>query len=247
VRQHGPFLQDDLQAFDLLLDQATAVVPMRDIAAGATDPRIVGLRHDVDNHLEPAVEMAAWEAARGYRSTYFILHGNGQPDHYWYRKAELRVALDVIADHGHEIGFHCNAIAEAVRTGRDPLDIADEALHELRGYGHQVVGVVAHGDPLCHQHLFVNDEIFTDSPRPTCGLPDRKVGGVKLGPVPRALLGLEYDANWLSRGEYLSDSGGTWSRPFHQVHDGFPFPGQLHILQHMCWWQSAFAPAEVAA
>ena len=174
MRPSSPFQPDDLQAFDRLLDQAVAVVTMREVAAGSTDPRIIGLRHDVDNHLQPAVDMAAWEAERGYRSTYFILHGNGQPDHYWYRKAELGRALDEIAGCGHEIGFHCNAIAQAVRTGRDPLDIAAEALDELRSYGHPVTGVVAHGDQLCHKHLFVNDEIFVESPRPSCGLPDRR-------------------------------------------------------------------------
>jgi hypothetical protein len=58
----------------MLLNEAVAVVPMINVAKGQQWPRVIGLRHDVDNVIEPAVRFAAWEAERGYRSTYFILH-----------------------------------------------------------------------------------------------------------------------------------------------------------------------------
>jgi hypothetical protein len=249
VRTDSPFLADDLaELYERLYSRASRVVAMEDVFDGDTGQDVIGVRHDVDNVIEPAVAMAEWEAERGYRSTYFILHGNGQPDHYWYRKAELQAALDAIAGYGHEIGFHCNAIAEALRTGRDPLDIATEAVEELRGYGHKVTGVVAHGDPLCYAERFVNDELFTESSRPDYGAPDRILGSdVRLMPVPRADLGLTYDPNWLSRAEYLSDSGGRWSRSFDDVANWFPFSGQLHVLVHADWWAEAFAAQKVAA
>ena len=54
---------------------------------------------------------------------------------------------------------------------------------------------------------------------------------------------LDYDANWLDRGAYLSDSGGRWSAPgFDLVAQEFPFPGQLHMLVHPDWWAKAFVP-----
>jgi hypothetical protein len=41
-------------------------------------------------------------------------------------------ALEVIADCGHEIGFHVNAIAEALRTNGDPVKILADELDELQ-------------------------------------------------------------------------------------------------------------------
>lgn len=245
MRHEHPFQADDLADFDeRLLSRATAVVPMREIAIGQTDPHVIGLRHDVDNVIEPAVDLAAWEAERGYRSTYFILHTSP----YWQDKTLLQRSLEQIAGHGHEIGFHLNAITAAIETGRDPVEILLEDLTELRGYGYAVTGVVAHGDRACYRHNFVNDEIFTESARPSYGEPDRVLGGsIQLLPVSRSVFDFDYDANWLTRAAYLSDSGGKWSRPFDEIADGFPYNGQLHILQHPDWWGQAFALERAAA
>jgi len=234
----------DLQLLDDLLTRADQVVAMEDIHDG-TDG--LGLRHDVDNVIEPAVRMAEWEAERGYRSTYFILDGNGQDGHYWHDKDLLRRSLERIAECGHEIGYHCNALARAIHEQRDPVELVGETLEELRGYGYQVRGVVAHGHPLCYRHRFVNDEVFAESARPAYGSPTREVGGVRLEPVSRGWFGLEYDANWLPRAQYLSDSGGVWSTPFAEVSAAFPFDGQLHMLVHADWWTQAFEPVAVAA
>jgi hypothetical protein len=236
MRSSAPFQPDDLADLDGLLDQATAVVAMWDIHAGARDPRIVGLRHDVDNRIEPAVDMAAWEAERGYRATYYILHTAP----YWDNKALLERSLHTISEQGHEIGIHNNALAESARTGRDPRLILVEAIVELQGYGYDIQGTVAHGDPGCYgpdgQVAFVNDQLFEECVRPEYVQP--------LEPVPLHQFGLAYDANWLGRGAYLSDSGGRWNPPgFQAAADLFPFlQGQLHILVHPDWWAEAFAP-----
>jgi hypothetical protein len=228
MRDQHPFLAADLLELEAFLDEASAVVAMEDAAGDFTDESMIALRHDVDNAIGPAVEMAQWEAERGYRATYFILHTAP----YWQEKDTLQAALETIAGCGHEIGFHINAISEAITTGEDPFAIAAEAVDELRGYGHEVHGVVPHGDPLCHVHGFVNDELFTESPRPICGEPDRWVAGVKLQPVSRATLGFDYDPNWLPRAVGVSDSGGRWSQPFEELVAGFPYEGQVHMLIH---------------
>jgi hypothetical protein len=132
---------------------------MEDAAAGFTDDSMIALRHDVDNAISPAVAMAQWEAERGYRSTYFILHTAP----YWQDKDTLQAALEVIADCGHEIGFHINAITEAITTGRDPLEIAAEAVGELRGYGTRYTVSSPTATKLCYQYGFVNDELFIES------------------------------------------------------------------------------------
>lgn len=244
MREREPFQPQDLDELDdRLLARATAVVPMREVAAGKTHPSIIGLRHDVDNVLPPAVAMAEWEADRGYRSTYFILHTAP----YWQDKPTLVAGLDRIAECGHEIGFHVNAITEAIKTGGDPILIADKALAELRDYGHEVTGVVAHGDPYCYRHRYINDEIFTESPRPDMGPACRNIAGVELEPISRAWFELEYDPNWLPRGKYLSDSGGQWSSPFDDIAGGWPGYGQLHMLVHPDWWGEAFDVVRAAA
>ena len=236
-----PFQPSDLDDLDRLLSRADAVLPMQEInklqiEAMAYD--VIGMRHDCDNVIAPAVQMAQWEAERGYRSTYFILHTAP----YWQEKETLKAALEVISQCGHEIGFHINAITAALQTPfADPVAIAAEAVGELRSYGYDVRGVVAHGDPACYQHHFVNDEIFTESARPDYGSPTRNIGTVLLRPISRKGLGFDYDPNWLSRGDYLSDSGGQWSQPWDDITVRFPDEtGQLHMLVHPDWWAEAF-------
>lgn len=246
MNESSPFLASDLEELDArLLSQADRVVPMRDVFKGDTGARVVGLRHDVDDNpgaFDTALRLAEWEFEHGYSSTYFLLHGS----HYWPMISEAP-KFEAL---GHEVGLHVNAIAEGLRLRCDPHVILGEAISELRATGVRVVGCVAHGDPLCGTARFVNDELFTESRREDYGEADRLIehAGVicPLHPVSREKYGLEYDANWLSRGDYLSDSGGRWSQPFDDVVSRFG-AGQVHILIHPDWWAEAFVPAEVAA
>lgn len=248
MRESFPFTSTDLDDLDsMILDKALAVVPMRDIAAGTDHPSVIGLRHDVDNEIESSVEFARWEAERGYRATYFILHTAP----YWNDKTLLRKSLEFIVECGHEIGLHNDAVSEAILTKRDPRILLAEAVGELRDYGFEVTGTVAHGSHLCYATdgtvRYVNDELFVECPRPSVGTPNRSVAGVELRQSPLSAFGFTYEAGWLHRGAYLSDSGGAWSQPFAQIADGFPFAGQLHLLVHPCWWQQAFVQQEIAA
>jgi hypothetical protein len=182
--------------------------------------------------------MAEWEARRGYCSTYYILHTSP----YWQDKPLLRHSLNVIASYGHEIGIHNDAITVALETGRKPADILREAIDELRGYGHTIRSTVAHGNRRCHVDHYVNDEMFVECYRAGYG----SIGRLGFEPVSLAEFGLDFDANWLARGDYLSDSGGEWSRSFADVAAEWPEKGQLHMLVHPDWWTDAFAPVEVA-
>lgn len=240
----APFFASDLEELDArLLSRADRVVPMYDVARGDTGPGTIGLRHDVDDNegsLETTVRLAEWEFSRGYSSTYFLLHGS----HYWGE--EMLVVAEQLEELGHEVGIHVNAIGEALRTGQDPHVLFDEALTYLRTAVH-VVGCVAHGDALCRENgrlRFANDEMFSESPRPEIGAQTRTIThgtvSLRLAPIPRAVYGLQYDPNWLSRGVYLSDSGGKWSQPFDEVADAYLERGQLHLLVHPDWWSEAF-------
>lgn len=252
MRAHVPFLPADLEALEALYEKAAAVVPMEDIFGAIehewpVNEYVIGLRHDCDNVIHPAVEMAKWESDRCYRSTYYILHTSP----YWNDKSLLRSSLETIASCGHEIGIHNDAITVALETGRDPASVLAEVTDELRSYGHEIRSTVAHGNRLCHIARYVNDEMFTTCARAAYGSPHRTLEhrGVRvpLRPVPLSEFGLDFDSNWLHRGDYLSDSGGAWSQPFQEVAEAFPSRGQLHILQHPDWWHEAFERSEAAA
>jgi hypothetical protein len=235
-----PFRVRDLDALEELYERAWLVVAMEDVFDGGDRANFLAVRHDVDNEIHSSLRMARWEEERGYRSTYYILHTAP----YWQDKTLLRSSLEWIAECGHEIGIHNDAITVALETGRDPADILTEAIDELRSYGHTIRSTVAHGNRLCHIARYVNDEMFSSCSRPDHGSPGRTLehGGHRLSllPVSPSTFGLDFDANWLPRGDYLSDSGGRWSQPFEEVAAAFPSRGQLHMLVHPCWWSEAF-------
>jgi hypothetical protein len=239
VRDQDPFQPDDLLELGGFFDRATRVVAMEDVFDGEHDPGVIGLRHDCDNVILPAVDMAAWEAARGIRATYYILHTAP----YWEDKTLLRRSLERIAECGHEIGIHNDAITVALETGRDAAEVLHEAVAELRGYGHTIRSTVAHGNALCGVHRYVNDELFSECRRKVYG----DISRLNISTYPLAAFDLDFDANWLRRGDYLSDSGGEWSQPFDTVAAAWPARGQLHMLLHPDWWAQAFQPETVAA
>jgi hypothetical protein len=232
------FQPADLEALGEFYDGAR-VDSMETIFSGVYEPEVIGLRHDCDNVILPAVTMAEWEARRGIVSTYYILHTSP----YWEDKPLLRRSLNVIASYGHEIGIHNDAITVALETGRRPELILSDAIAELRGYGHTIRSTAAHGNGRCHVDRYVNDIMFTECQRERWG----DITRFGYEPVSMAEFGLEFDANWLPRGDYLSDSGGHWSRPFADVAAEWPNNGQLHMLVHPDWWSEALVPAEVVA
>lgn len=250
MRPSRPFLEDDLAELDeTLLSRADRVVAMVDVFKGDTGPGVIAMRHDVDDShgsLDTALRMAEWEAARGYRSTYYLLHGS----HYWPNRDAARELVKL----GHEVGLHINCVAEAIRQSRDPHDILTETLHELR-CAVCVVGVVGHGDSLCRASdgsvRFCNDEVFLECARPALGAHDRTIDGVKLEPRSMWDYGIKYNAIWLPRAAVLSDSGGRWTDgyegSFEDTAASFPFAGQLHVLQHPDHWAPAFVHEAVAA
>jgi hypothetical protein len=242
----APMNRHDLDELAELLSGARKVVAMVDIHHGERSDDVIGLRHDVDDSaaaLATAVKMASWEASRGYRSTYFMLHTAP----YWRNERRLRAALEQIAEHGHEIGIHANAVADSLRHGGDPASILTTAIERLRGYGFRVDGVAGHGDALCHQVGFISDEMFTECARPERGAPDRVLSyngrRLQLQPLPLAHFGLIYETyrQLPTGGRYLSDSGAysgvsKWNIPLKQI---AVQPGQLHVLQHPDWWGPA--------
>ncbi len=271
MRPRAPFYADDLEELDeRLLSTASDVIPMRDVVAGNRSPNVIGFRHDCDNFMSlwTATKMAKWESERDYRSTYFILH----TARYWGAPGFAK-ALNQIAECGHEIGIHVDALAESFVTKQDPDVILDTALDQLRALGHEVVGAAGHGNALCNrmaadgESWFANDEQFTECRREDYGAADRIVsrGDVsrRVSPRPLADFGLEYEALFCALPFHFrfSDSGGHWINPgFNDTVEKFGAqvdvtdlpnhglsPCQLHLLVHPDWWGDAFVPIRAAA
>ena len=271
MRERRPFLSDDLAELDeMLYAKAARVIAMEDVHDGDRAPNAIGLRHDCDagHSLATAVNMARWEAERGYRSTYFILHTSPYWNYSWFE-----TALEDIAMAGHEIGIHVDALAESLRTAEDPDLILERAINRLRSLGHPVRGAVGHGNPLCikdrqaHESSFANDEQFAECRREDFGAANRIIArgnrSITLSPRPLADFGLEYEALWCAHpyAWRCSDSGGKWMRPGFedtaatfglQTDAGAPptQPGhhrQLHLLIHPDWWAEAFQPVAAVA
>lgn len=262
MKDRAPFLPADLAELDeSLLSRAAAVVAMEDVHDGNHDPQVIGLRHDLDagHALATGVKIAEWEADRGYRSTYYILHSSP----YW-RAPGFREALETIAGLGHEIGLHVDCLADYFKTRRDPDMILEAALDELRSYGFTIRGIAGHGNPLCNRDraegeiTFANDEQFVECARPQEGPPDRMItrGSMSLKLRPRRLadFGLDYEALVLGLPLpwRISDSGGKWLNPGWEETVGrwdtreAVVGRQLHFLLHPDWWAQAF-PVRVAA
>jgi hypothetical protein len=70
------FLYREYEAFlDQLADaDRFHVVPLREFSTTSEDRVLVGLRHDVDDRMDAALEFARLEHERGLRATYFLLH-----------------------------------------------------------------------------------------------------------------------------------------------------------------------------
>ena len=199
-------------------------------------PGLCGLRHDVDHDLDLALEMAHFEHARGFSSTYFILPGTK----YWRQDVRMVDKLLQLQDYGHEVGLHVNSIVEWVLGETD--DITESILSQLmklRNSGLVIHGIAAHGDKRCYEYNLNNYWCFEElrptdpytaengrtaegvfdtdlqfclqyPPDHTANRADGRVLG--LWSVNMNALGLEYHA-WHTRFDnYFSDSGGKWKR-----------------------------------
>ena len=214
------------------------------------DRRILLIRHDVDHDIETALGMARWEADRGIRSTYCLLHTAwywGEFDGRRYRHTrELVEAGDRLLELGHEINFHNNLATLALKTGCDPARVLDSELEFMRSRGWPVVGTSTHGDRLCGNLGYRNFEIFEHAVKDEFGgrrLVWHEGNGVRLGSLRQEDFGLSYEAYDIHRDVYVSDSGGRLRCPLDAPGRrtfGRNDPGRGHVaglLMHPIWWR----------
>jgi len=153
-----------------------------------SDPVLL-LRHDVDENIRFAVDLAEVEADYGIKATYYFRTK---------KKVYVPESIDTIASYHHEVGYHY----ETLDTARGNMDRAihlfsDDVARFREKY--DVKTVCMHGNPLSK---FDNRTIWEK-----CKLSD-------FGLLGEPYLSLDYD-----QFAYFSDSGRTWDINKNKIKD----------------------------
>lgn len=223
------YVEDFLPLFGL------SFVPMVE-SLGLQEPH-VALRHDVDHSIENAFAMANVEHQLGIRSTYYLLHpdGNITRENYFGRVegGKLIIAPTLfdwasrLLALGHEVGLHNDLISLGLATGRQPSEFLEQIIEAFFRRGIPIVGSVAHGSRTCRQLGYLNYQIFEelqqvhvavdyrDSPELFERFVDPVVKRgdceVRKFALRMADYGLKYEANFVPWEVYVSDSSARWS------------------------------------
>jgi hypothetical protein len=225
-----------------LVERGLRVVPLREFhGAGAEGAVLLGLRHDVDERLDSALELARLEHARGIRSTYFVLHTAG-----YYESPQLVSTLRELQGLGHEVGFHYDLVTLQIVLQHQPRAYLTRELGRLRDAGIDIVGAAGHGSYWGHKLGYKNEYFFRDLPAPQPGFPNvDEVGSVQLVKGTLAEFGFAYDASALGETHYWTDSwfdeqGRRWHPD--RLDLGVLHPGDRAIvLVHPCHWDRSLS------
>lgn len=224
---------------------------VREAAIG--ERNIVMIRHDVDHDPETAVKIAEWEAEHGLKATYCLLHTAwyyGRLEDGRYHHSDLLLeTIERLCELGHEINFHNNLVALALREDVDPVALLDQELEFFDRLGVPVTGTSTHGDALCHELRFRNWELFREccddrfgGPRTVSHRDGGREAHVSLGEISMFDRGLEYEAYDIARDHYHTESGGKMRmrtdtvgrRPFGRASQ--ERGSVCGILTHPVWW-----------
>lgn len=220
------YVEDLLASFGLpfcsVLDSLTVTTPH------------VALRHDVDWSIENALAMATLEAQLGVRSTYFLLHPDGQysPANYFGHVSDGQLHIDPkvfsyaneLLDLGHEVALHNDLITLSLNTSRQPGEFLEQILESFRKNGIVIRGTVAHGSRRCRIDGYLNYQIFgalrgklfeeyLNSPDHERFFAAELASGahtVEKFTLDMADYGLAYEANFSPHGLYVADSSARW-------------------------------------
>lgn len=170
------------------------------------------IRHDVDVDSEKAVDMAALEAAKGIKSTYFAITNTPM---YSLGDSKTSKSLKKIINMGHEVGLHFNpSKKQRVENNLDALDVDMQKQAESlsRVTGQPVHSVSFHMPP---------NELWLKGPLRVNGFINA------------------YSSDLIAQEEgalYLSDSMGRWrdGDPLPSVLNNTR--EKIQLLTHPIWW-----------
>ncbi len=199
---------------------------LREIAKAGSFDGMLGLRHDVDHHIERAYLMGRIEADAGAHATYFLLPpGDYDKDENYYGRIVsgavehnpemLALALE-LTGMGHEIALHNDFLQLSIRTGRPIAELISAEIDWFAKNGIQITGSASHGSTFAARNKISNYEIFAECVRAQNSGRSIPAGKKQfpLNSISMKQLGLEYEAYFIGKSFYISDSGGavTWPR-----------------------------------
>lgn len=215
--------------------------------------QILMIRHDIDHDFENGLRIAEWEAERGIRATYCLLHtawyyGHLEGDRY--KHSDMLVeGIFRLMEMGHEINIHNNLVTLALTEDIDPVEVLKRELEFYDSLGVPVTGTSTHGDALCRDLNYRNWEVFEEccddrfgGPRIVENLVSGRTLSCTLGAQSMFELGLEYEAYDMGKDVYHTESGGNMrTRENTKARRSFGRTDKdkgsvCGILTHPLWW-----------
>lgn len=169
--------------------------------------RCVILRHDVDNDIQKAVEMAAFEQEQGVASTYFVLLTS---NFYNVFSGESGQALQKIVSCGHKIGLHFDEVRYPFLSG-DMEGIGQKIAEEAEILGRAV------GQKI--------DTVSMHRPSKEILEADLQIPGIINS----------YGKVFFQDFKYVSDSRRRWREPVEEIIASEQYE-RLHVLIHAFWY-----------
>lgn len=164
------------------------------------------LRHDIDNDIEKALELAKVEKELGVTSTYFVLVSS---DFYNVFSSKSEKLLKEILACGHDIGLHFDEVRyPEIKTPEDAKErIAEESKLLSLAIGQKV------------------DTVSMHRPSKMMLEADLEIPGIINS----------YSQAFFKGFKYLSDSRRRWREPVEDIVTSEAYE-RLHILTHAIWY-----------
>lgn len=170
------------------------------------EKRCAILRHDIDNDIEKALEIAKVESGLDVRSTFFVLVTS---DFYNVFSSKNSRLLQEIMDCGHDIGLHFDEVRYPdIDTSEDARDKILQEVHLLeQAIGRKVTAVSMH--------------------RPSKMMLEADLS------IPGMIN--SYGNDFFKGFKYVSDSRRRWREPIEEIISSEQYE-RLHILTHAIWY-----------
>ena len=188
---------------DLLKTRGYSIVLYKD---WKNAPQCAILRHDIDNDLEKALELARIEQDLGVKSTYFVLVTS---DFYNIFSNKSEKLLDAISKCGHDIGLHFDEVRyPEIKTSEDAIErILEEA--RLLSF--------ATGKPINTVSMHRPSKMILEA--------DLHIPGMLNS----------YGQVYFRDFKYVSDSRRCWREPIEELIASKAYD-RFHILTHAIWY-----------
>lgn len=172
-------------------------------------PRCAILRHDIDNEIEKALELAKIEQELGVKSTFFALVSS---DFYNIFSAKSERLLHAISDCGHDIGLHFDEVRYPnIRT---PEEACEQILVEAKLLS------LAVGKPVETVSMHRPSKMMLEA--------DLNIPGMINS----------YGQVYFKGFKYVSDSRRRWREPVEEIVKSKTYD-RLHILTHAIWYNES--------